>query len=708
MFDVLERYVRDDSSGVFQLEKRCKALARIIKSRRAPPWPCLPTPEGTPELPARVVADSLVECYFNTSETLLRVLHIPSFRRAYEAVWDPDHNPDPAFLVQLKLVMAMGATTYDAGFSLRPSAVRWLYEAQAWLSTPEFKHRLTLASLQANILLLIAREAAGVGEDLCWIAVGSTLRIAMYMGLHRDPASMGPVTTPLVAEMRRRLWNTVLEIALQSSINSGGPPLISLDEFDTEPPGNYDDDQLTGVQGDMPLPKPDGHFSQTTIAISLRSMFPQRLAIVKYLNNLSSRSSYAETLKLDADLREAFKNLTRTLQACKTPPTHDPARGQGPSDLELRSLDILLRRYYIALHSPFFAPALKEAEFAFSRRVVVESAIRLWRAAFPTPLACSPDDDAGDDRSDPLARLATSGTGQFRGVVIQGFIAIAAELNALLKEEGLGLGPGPAEVRPDLLMALRDYKVWSWRAIESGETNTKGYMMACLVYAQVEAARRGLGQEEAAMVVIKEAEEAEERALVFLQETERRGRQPQGEGVVEAGSDGVGGSLVATPDLGVEDWDYMVSSGLWSVESGVVLTIDRCRMPCLTRLGRTSAGCFSESAIVPVPNLHSENFLPRRWAGGKSLLPPIESITMSPCQIKAKGWSFAGVLCLVALLDSLASRTRSWRCCHVYNGIEPDVADERLWPNGDAVKPIDFIRTAQKEKQGRIGSIALT
>ncbi len=556
----MERYLRDGNSKIFQVEKRCKALARIIKSRRAPSWPCIPNPEGTPELPARVIADSLVECYFSTSETLMRVLHIPSFRRAYEAVWDPDQKPDPAFLVQLKLVMAMGATTYDAAFSLRPSAVRWLYEAQTWLSTPEFKHRLTLAALQAHILLLIAREAAGVGEDLCWVAVGSTLRIAMYMGLHRDPAALGPVTTPLVTEMRRRLWNTIIEIALQSSINSGGPPLISLDQFDTEPPGNYDDDQLTGVEGDMPLPKPDGHFSQTTIAISLRSMFPQRLAIVKYLNDLSSRSSYAETLRLDTDLREAFKALTRTLQTCKTP-------GQGPSDLGLRSLDILLRRYYIALHSPFFAPSLKEAEFAFSRRVVVESGIRLWRAAFPAPLASSLDGAAVDHAFDPLGRMATSGTGQFRAVAIQGFIAIAVELNALLREEeGLGLGSRAAEVRPDLMMALRDYKTWSWRAIESGETNTKGYMVACLVCAQVEAARRGLGEEEAAAFVIKEAEEAEERALVVLEEAERRGRLPQGEGMVGVAGDGVGELMVATPDLGLEDWDYMVSFELLIVK----------------------------------------------------------------------------------------------------------------------------------------------
>jgi len=545
MVEMFEHHLRNRSIA-FQIEKRCKALAKVIKARRAPPWPCVPTPE----LPAKVVSDALVECYLKTNETLLRVLHIPSFRRDYEAVWNPDSNPDPTFLVLLKLVLAIGTTTYDESFSLRSSAVRWVYEAQTWLSAPDFKHRLGIPSLQASILLLIARQATGVGEDLVWASVGSTLRIAMYMGLHRDPAGLGPsTTTPMVAEMRRRLWNTVLELALESSLSSGGAPLVGLDQFDTEPPGNFDDDQLSDAKDEVPVPKPDGVFSQTTTAIALRSMFPQRLAIAKYLNDLSSRGLYAETLKLDSELRAAYKTLTRTLQSCKTPTT-------GPSDLELRAVDLLLRHYFVALHLPFFAPALKETEFAFSRRVVVESALRLWRAAFPVPLSQSP---AAVD--DPLARVAISGSGYFRTIAVQASVVIAVELTSLMREEE-SLGLGPVEVRPDLLVALDDFKVWSWKGMETGETNTKGYLVACLVWAQVDALRRGLGEEEWVMEVVKAAEEAEEKSLALLEEIEARGRPPQ-DGPLGTAAQGVGGEVVVTPDFGVGDWDYMVSGHSW-------------------------------------------------------------------------------------------------------------------------------------------------
>lgn len=545
MFDVIESHLRDDNaSKALAIEKRCKALGRLIKSRRAPPWPCPPSPI----LPSRAVADALVECYLNSSETVLRVLHIPSFRRDYEAVWDPNNNPDPAFLVQLKLVLAIGATTFDPTFSLRPCAMKWAYEGQTWLSAPEFKSRLGLPALQSSILLLLAREATGVGEDMVWATIGTTLRLAMYMGLHRDPEGLGPrSTTPLIAEMRRRLWNTILEIALQAGLNSGGPVMINLDDFDTDPPGNFDDEQLTSQEGEVPVPKPPDQFTQTTMAISLRSLFPQRLAIVKCLNDLSSTGAYTDTLKLDAELREGYKTLTRFLQACKTPT-------RGPSDLELRAVDLLLRRYFIALHLPFFACALQETTFAFSRRVVVESALRLWRAVFPVPLSLS--DDANTEW-DPLQRIAISGSGFFRIVAVQGFVAIAIELKTLLKEEE-SFGLGPVELRPDLLAALQDYKVWSWKSMETGETNTKGYLISCMIYAQVDAMRRGMNEEEAVAYVVKSAEDAEEKCLALFERIDAAARETQ-EALNSAIDETMGGGMDLSPDFGVEGWDYMVS-----------------------------------------------------------------------------------------------------------------------------------------------------
>ena len=106
--------------------QKCKSLAKAIKSQRTPSWPSPPTAD----LPSKDVADELVDCYLRTIETVYRILHVPTFKRDYEALWVSNTEPNTAFLVQLKLVLAIGAITYDEQFSLRTLAIRWIYEAE--------------------------------------------------------------------------------------------------------------------------------------------------------------------------------------------------------------------------------------------------------------------------------------------------------------------------------------------------------------------------------------------------------------------------------------------------------------------------------------------------------------------------------------------------------------------------------------------------
>ena len=409
---------------------KCKSLARIIKSQRAPPWPVGPSSS----LPSKDVTDKLVDCYLRTAEKVYRVLHIPTFRRDYEAIWAASSEPDPAFLVQLKLVLAIGAAVYDEKFSLRTLAIHWVYEGQAWLADPDFKPRLlNVQSLQSNILLFLARESTGVGEESNWIHAGALIRVAMCMGLHRDPASL-PTRSNFASEMRRRVWNTILEIALQPSITSGGPPLISLSDFDTKPPGNFDDDQLIV---DNPTPKPEGAYTNISVAIALRKTFPVRLAIVKFLNDLGSNGTYEETLRLDEQFRASFKILRRALQS------HDSSIRTLVPKFEIRAIEVIMYRYLIALHLPFFSPSLRGTCYAFSRKVAVETSVKIWCAVFPSSsiMATQPRSDVASLEQDDLTRLSINGSGFFRIITIQAFLTVAGELKAQLDERGLSPVP---------------------------------------------------------------------------------------------------------------------------------------------------------------------------------------------------------------------------------------------------------------------------
>ncbi|KAF3071175.1 hypothetical protein GL218_00223 [Daldinia childiae] len=538
ILNLIEPHVHEDTCKILTLMVKSKSLARTIKSQRTPRWPSL----LKTDLPSKDIADELVDRYLQTTETIYRIIHIPSFKKDYEAHWTSQAEPNTAFLVQLKLVLAIGATTYDDKFTLRSSAMQWVYEAQTWISEPGFKHRLNLQFLQNNILLLIAREFVDVGPDLVWISAGTLVRIAVYMGLHKDPTRLPKVST-FTAEMRRRLWNTILEISLQLSLISGGPPFISVDMFNTEPPGNFDDEQLALED---PPPKPESYFTQTSIAIILRKIFPARLSIVKFLNNHGSSGTFKETLQLDAELRASYKAVLRTLQGYKS------TTGSQPSKFAMDVVSLLMNRYCLSLHIPFFAPAMDEAAYAFSRKVVVETSLKIWRGIFPSPL--TPVSQSYPDTVLPsqhyLARLVVCASGFFRISPLQASVLIASELMGQLREEETF---GPGLVRQDLLSIVSEAKTWAWKCIEAGETSIKGYFLASLHAAQIEGLMQGLEKEELSRFVVKEGEEAEEKCFPLLEEMLSR-INPEGS---------TGAPEQTTPSQMVEDWDLTMSDALF-------------------------------------------------------------------------------------------------------------------------------------------------
>jgi hypothetical protein len=515
--------------------RTCKSLGKLIKLRRTPPWPVLPSPD----LPPREIADRLVEGYLGTSELIYRVLHLPSFRRDYEALWRSESSPDATFLVQLKLILAIGAVTYDDEFTLRPSAARWVYEGHAWSSAPDFKSRLSIRSMQTNILLVIAREITGTSAGMSWISAGSLVRMAIYMGYHRDPSRL-PKNTLYAVEMRRRLWNTVLEIALASSMDSGGPPLLSLDDFDTEPPGNFNDEQLL-TEG--ALTKPENEFTRISVARALRKTLPIRLAIAKYLNDIGSRCMYDEMLRLDTEFRVAYKSLRHDLQ--RSYPTDGPV----PSSHELNFTDFIMSRYLSALHMPFIVPSLNETPYAYSRKVLLECALRIWWAVSPRESAT-----ASLKNSEPLSctenylrRVSICGCIFVNTIAMQACFVIATELKTQLREDE-SLGPVP--LRPDLLTVLADGREWAKKRIRAGETNIKGYVFLSLVAAHVNCEMQGIAGSDLVQALVKATEDAEAECQSILEAMVAEGNSEGGVDLLT--------QMLNTPSDMMEDWDLMV------------------------------------------------------------------------------------------------------------------------------------------------------
>jgi hypothetical protein len=474
-----------------------------------------------------------------------RIIHRPTFWQGYQEYWENPANADPAFVVQLQLCMAIGTCFQDDVVALRRSAVQWIREAQVWLVSPTEKTLVSFAGLQVMCLLHMARETCGIEGDMAWISAGSLLRTAMFLGLHRDPDNLSHMSV-FGAEMRRRLWAAVLEIVLQSSLDSGAPPLMNLSDFDTRPPSNYDDDQLAEHAKFPSIPRPPNAFTETTVQIALLRSFPVRLAIAQYVNHFSSPATFEETLKWNTELTNACRALSATFQ-----PFYDPA-GILPKRLslfQLRLAEHMVHRFFLALNHPWLWSAHNNPTYYFARKMCVETSLKLYRAI----ATGSPAGDSGTaSEFDDFTRLATCGYGAFRSVPTLAVLTICLELLWQVQEDrsfrqsmnidhppdrpaqsgnesdvgnsvGMGIGSGAAP-RLELLEAVKYSIGWTERRVRCGETNVKGYILFSALLCQAQALQRGASDAEVERSVLTVVGEELNRCLLLLQDA--AGRDP--------------------------------------------------------------------------------------------------------------------------------------------------------------------------------------
>ena len=431
---------------------------------------------------------------------------------------------------------------------------------------------LGIQYMQISLLLLLARETLDVGSELVWISAGSTLRTAIYIGLHKDPIRL-PRMTLLEAEMRRRIWNSMLEILLQASLESGGPFSISFDDYNTEPPGNFDDEDLMAID---PTAKPSNTYTQTSVAGAMRKTFAARVAVVRFLNDLSSAGTYKETLRIDTMLRATYKTLRSTLQGFA------PDAPLAPSRFVLQSVDFLMQRYISSLHVPFLGPSLQDPVYAFSRKAVVDASWKLWSLAHPPgriyDLHCEND----------LTRLCRNSAGIFRTSTYHAssckFLSqrlenthckppsppfaksqqvLAVDLRAQVQEDD---NISSTALSATQSTVIDDALTWYLACIESGETAIKGYLLLRFLRAQVDATRNRVQSKDIPALLVEAADEAMDKAYALLESLAGPDQ-----------CDGMGGGMdhqfdVNMPQDLMGDWDLIMEDSFRFPETSLFST----------------------------------------------------------------------------------------------------------------------------------------
>lgn len=280
-----------------------------------------PFPTVMDNLPSREVCDRLVSSYLRTFELIYRVVHIPSFWTQYRKYWEHPQDSTAGFRMKLLLIIALGCSVEgdeDVVSSVRPYISQWVFTAQWWLTGPTERSTAGLEGLQVYCLLILSRQAHSIGNSGSnWTLSGSLLHFACMQGLHRDPMHF-PELSFMEAETRRRLWATVSELLLQTSVDAYMSPMLCQDDFDCDPPSNLDDEDFDDQTSTPPLSKPDKTITQTSIQLLLHQSIRSRLSILKFLNSLEIHQSYDTALRLGSELKHACQRSEIFFHSCSS------------------------------------------------------------------------------------------------------------------------------------------------------------------------------------------------------------------------------------------------------------------------------------------------------------------------------------------------------------------------------------------------------
>ena len=405
-------------------------------------------PQGLESLvPSREVTDKLVDLYFSTFETTFRILHVPRFLTEYEDFWTSKDSASPnawsrdVFAAKLLSLLICAVSLADPK-QLKPedpsqpqisaqTAKDWLQAVGSWVKTVTTYAKLDLDFIQVMCLLLIARQAIAYEGDLAWLAAGSLVREAMMIGLHRDPSNFKGIS-PFLAEIRRRLWFTIVQLDLQAALDTGVPASISEEDFDCAVPSNLDDEDFSPDSTILPASKDATVLTRTSFQVLLAQTLSIQIRIVKIVNQIRLTSTYQEILHLSNVITEAFSK-SPFLSSLKQ------HAGDAPSDFQISLYLFLIYRYLLALHRPFVL-SLSETPtemYAYSRRICIQACIALL-----SPVKTIEDSSTYTNPEVSLPLILRLRGGMFRSELFHAAATLCFELRLQTKDNILPPLPG--------------------------------------------------------------------------------------------------------------------------------------------------------------------------------------------------------------------------------------------------------------------------
>ncbi|CAI4213334.1 unnamed protein product [Parascedosporium putredinis] len=293
-------------------------------------------------MPPRGVTDRLIARFFQGKEPAWLMFHVPTFMK------QPMHVCD-LYRVYSAQCLALDDVTKPGKYKVEALI---LYFGIEYL-------RLSDASRGTSILMTM------------------TVRLAMHMGLHRDPNHYSNLSI-YETEMRRRLWTLLMEIDLLVAFQFGLPANVQPRYFDTGLPRNFLDEDFDETTTVVPQERP-----QTERTPALYTIVKSRLvaAFADILSTVTSRDqpTYGEVLRLDKKLEKAHDDIPPLLRM-RTFSLSIP----DPVDLIMQRLwiELMYQKARIVLHRRYFTVARSDNRYRYSHFACIDAATLILQHQF--------------------------------------------------------------------------------------------------------------------------------------------------------------------------------------------------------------------------------------------------------------------------------------------------------------------------------------
>lgn len=239
--------------------------------------------------------------------------------------------------------------------------------------------------LEALLLYFASEHFFSKDADMgLWILLGVIVQFTMRMGYHRDPKHFKGIS-PLAAEMRRRIWATVIQLDLGVSTQMGLPRLIKQWQADTEEPRNLLDSDFDENTRELPPSRPETELTVMLCWI-VKTRIVSTLGLITDFTADTRPYSYSEVMKMDARLHNAHASIPsclkwRSMAHCVTD-SPDIMVQKMYMDVLFNKAKIVLHRKYFFLHSGTTATQATQAnssQKSYSHEACLDAAVKILK-----------------------------------------------------------------------------------------------------------------------------------------------------------------------------------------------------------------------------------------------------------------------------------------------------------------------------------------